>query len=147
MEERLGQAGLLVALQDVSVRTGAVRFGSRLSYDPEANQVAFEDKTGSVPSPSVLEAHLELLHRAIAICGSLGAAAVAGATPPPPHGMPRPYFSLTDPPNWVWLLWLPTAGGLLLLVSAWPSMPFWLFGLLPAAGLLPFLWRVRLRRR
>ncbi len=147
MEERLGQAGLLVALQDVSVQTGAVRFGARLLYDPEANQVAFEDKTGSVPPPSVLEAHLELLHRAIAICGSLGAAAVAGATALPPHGMPRPYLSLTDPPNWVWWLWLPTAGGLFLLVSAWPSMPFWLFGLLPAAGLLPFLWRVRLRRR
>lgn len=146
-EERLGQAGLLVALQDMSLRPGVVRFGSRLSYDPEANQVTFEDKSGSVPSPCVLEAHLELLHRAIAICGSLEASAVAGASPPPPHGMPRPYLSLTEPPNLVCWLWLPTAWGLVLLASAWPSMPFWLFGLLPAACLLPFLWPVRLRRR
>lgn len=146
-EERLGQAGLLVALHDVNLRPGAVRFGARLSYDPKANQVAFEDKTGSVPPPSVLEAHLELLHRAINICGSLGASAVAGATPPHPHGMPRPYLSLTEPPNWVCLLWLPTAVGLLLLDSAWPSMPVWPYGLLPAACLLPFLWPVRVRRR
>ncbi len=144
-EERLVKGGLLLALEEVARLPGGIRRDARLSYEPKVNEVSFHDNTGLVPSAAVLLAHLDLVDRAITLTGMLGSSPADEVAPS--TGMPRPYLRPNHAPLWLCGLWFPTAGGLIVMLLAWPAMPWWLAGLLPAACAAPHLWRVRIGRR
>lgn len=145
-EERLAEAGLLLALQELGRHPDQVRSGARLFYSPAANEIVFEDGTGEVPSVQVFLAHLELVHRAIAITTNVSG--LGSQEGPRPRALPHPYLSIEQPPPWARELLGPAMIGLLVLVAAWPGVPVWLVGaLVPAAVVVPLVWRLRIGRR
>jgi hypothetical protein len=132
-EDRLIEAGLLLAIEQAEQKAIHVRPGTRLSYHPGTTQVAYEDRSGEPPCADDLVVHLDLVRGVVDVHDSAMA-----ANDDDPKGGPR--LRMGDPPLWLLSLWFPAALFSVVAGDRWP----WTFPLFLVALAAPFLWRIRI---